>query len=85
VVKIQNFYQETSSERAVTFGIPELPPLAQQAAEGLQISSVDVSGYGKNRIEVGAWNTAVGYRHVEVTSASPPTTGTPVFLLMRNL
>src|SRR5262245_53158363 len=38
-------------------------------AEGLQISSVDVSGYGRNGIEIGTWNTASGYRQVSVTSS----------------
>jgi hypothetical protein len=38
-------------------------------AEGLQISSVDVSGYGKNGIDIGTWNTASGYRHISVTSS----------------
>lgn len=43
---------------------------AAGGAEGIQIASVEVSGYGKNGIEVGSWNTTNGYRHVKVKTST---------------
>lgn len=43
---------------------------APEGGEGIRLSSLDVSGYGKNGIVIGSWHTANGYRGVRITSSA---------------
>ncbi len=42
---------------------------ASSGAEGVTLSSLDVSGYGGDGIVFGSWNTYYGYHHVKITSS----------------
>ncbi len=42
---------------------------SSSGAEGITLSSLDVSGYGGDGIVFGSWNTLYGYHHVKITSS----------------